>query len=155
MAKKINAKRVLRNKGNKGHNGDLDYVGYTAPTVGKLDELVGFELVEATCTHMTVAKDGRTYKIEFDEDGGDCCGCASITSTLVCKDGMNPVITRVEYNRQNDGGEFDSVQITFFGMSKALAVIDSESSSGSGWCYGACASVSCKALGLDEIITSW
>lgn len=151
MAKKVNVRRVMANR---GHNGDLDYTT-PASQIDTLKQLVGFELVEATATYLTVAKDGRQYKLEFVEDGGDCCGWASITSTLVCKDGMNPVITRVEYNCQNDGEEFDSVQITFFGMSKALAVIDSESGSGSGWCYGACASVSCKALGLDEIITSW
>lgn len=152
MAKKAVLKRVVANR---GRNDDLNYI---PPKINTLKDLVGFELIDADDNGMIVAKDGKQYKLEFDECDGNCCGYALIKSTLLLKKGMNPVITNVVYNYyddDDDNGERNKVTITLFGMSKALATIESESGSGSGWCYGATASVECKALGLNEVITQW
>lgn len=124
--------------------------------VTKLHGLVGFTLVSLNDSEMIVEKDGKRYTLEFDTDGGDCCGYAEISTELLIDGKCNPVITNVQYNGDvNEEDECDSVRITFFGANRALASIYSEAGSGSGWAYGSCATVTCKALGLDEILTSW
>lgn len=124
-----------------------------------LKDLIGFQLLAFTNENIIVRKGAKTYSINIDEDYGDCCGFNEISTKLLINENdlaKNPIITNVEYDKEdNENGEESTARITFYGSDKTLATLDSRSSSGSGWCYGACVSVSCKALGLDEIITQW
>ena len=66
----------------------------------------------------------------------------------------NPVITNVEViDRDDDYGA--KGMIAFFGEYKPMAVVDTYSSSGSGWQYGACVWVECDALEINETVSSW
>lgn len=49
----------------------------------------------------------------------------------------------------------NSLRITFFGLAKKLAMIESYSSSGSGWEYGATVTLVCKETGAEATVTSW
>lgn len=121
-----------------------------------LSKLIGSQLVSINDYNMVVNLNDKYYTLYFKEDNGDCCGYAFITTELMYKDGdvNNPVITNIEYNDE-EGHDGDSLIITFYGQSKQIAKIESECGSGSGWSYGATASVVCKELDIYEILTSW
>lgn len=119
---------------------------------------VGAQVLEATECGVKVKKDGMEYDFYFEEDCGDCCGYNTFNAyVLYEKDSnRNPVITKVDV--EDGGGEHDSLEITFFGESKALAKIESESGSGSGWCYGATVSLIFKPSDNESLeleLTSW
>lgn len=46
-------------------------------------------------------------------------------------------------------------ELTDFGLAKKLAVVDSYSSSGSGWQYGATVTLICKETGDEAVVTTW
>jgi hypothetical protein len=119
-------------------------------------KLIGAQILNVDNNCILVKKGEEVYKLEIISDDGDCCGYADFTTNLLYtpNDLRNPVITNVsredaEYDNQ------DSSIITFFGESKPLATIESNAGSGSGWGYGACVSLHCKALGIDETLASW
>jgi hypothetical protein len=131
------------------------------------DMLIGMQLVNWNKENQTLTvRDGeRLFDLQFDDsDEGDCCGFNNFFAELLVSDhdlSLNPVITHVEVEECERsffgyrGGEQDHVKVTFFGGANKLFYVDSESSSGSGWGYGACVTVKCSAIGLDECITSW
>ena len=123
------------------------------------DDLIGAQLIEFDGSHFkTKDKNGTTSTFVFEEDEGDCCGWNELENTLLISDdelARNPVITKVEHQNEDDWEDGEHVIITLFGEVKKLAQIDSISSSGSGWSYGACVTVKCIQTGEEECITSW
>lgn len=124
----------------------------------ELKDLIGFQLIGIDDVQMTVSDGSNTYEIMFDCDGGDCCGYAEITNTLLFSPDntkANPVIMKVEHRRGEPEYDEDNILITFFGEYKPLAKIDAKAGSGSGWEYGASVTATCKSLGIDEEIAVW
>ena len=121
-----------------------------------LSKLIGAQIVSIDSFGMKVKLNDKEYFLEFHEDDGDCCGFASIIGELKYKkeDGNNPVITNIEYENVGSCGE-DVLLITFYGESKVIADLEGSCGSGSGYGYGAVASVVCKELDIDEILASW
>ena len=122
-----------------------------------IKNLVGYQLVSINDNAIVVRKGDSEYTLQINEDYGDCCGYNEFsTKLLVSEDELarNPIITNVEVENDSSGWG-NSAKVTFFGEVKALAELDSFSSSGSGWCYGACVTIVCDKLKLDETITSW
>lgn len=121
-------------------------------------QLVGWDDVQKT---LTVKKGDEVYKLVFDDsDEGECCGYNDFFAELLTTADeleRNPIITNVlnEHTDDNRHGSYEALKITFFGESKKLLHISSESGSGSGCCYGAVVSVKCAALGIDDSVTSW
>lgn len=125
-----------------------------------LDELIGYQIISLNKDGFAVRKGNEIKHFAFFEDYGDCCGFNELRTALMIdpKDNANnPFISRVEYESNTNGDYFDanSVTITFFGADKTLATIDSVSSSGSGWCYGACVKVVCVETDEEELLTEW
>ena len=121
-----------------------------------LSKLIGAQIVSIDSFGMKVKLNDKEYFLEFHEDDGDCCGFASIIGELKYKkeDGNNPVITNIEYENVGSCGE-DVLLITFYGESKVIAGLEGSCGSGSGYGYGAVASVVCKELDINEILASW
>ena len=121
--------------------------------------LLGSQLVSLDNNGFTVRNaDGERHFI-FEEDDGDCCGYNDIEVKLLISEdeiSRNPVITNiVEQDHDNASVDCDSLTITLFGESKLLAQINSCSSSGSGWQYGATVTCRCIETHEEETITSW
>lgn len=119
---------------------------------------IGAQVLEAAKYGVRVKKDGLEYDFYFEEDCGDCCGYNTFNAYVLYEkySDRNPIITNVEVG--GGSGECDSLEITFFGESKALAKIESESGSGSGWCYGATVSLVFQPKDNDSLeleLTSW
>lgn len=122
-------------------------------------DLIGYQLVSIDNTEIVVQKGDEIHTLHIVENYGDCCGFNEVSTELFIDDTdtkRNPVITNVEI----DSGEHpyascDSVKITFFGEYKPIARLNSLSSSGSGWCYGACVTIVCDSLDIDEQISRW
>lgn len=127
------------------------------------DKLIGAQLIELNERGFKIQMangDIRTYK--FEEDSGGCCGYNDFSVLLFDDEDTkeNPVITNIAYEKAEPSYDFlysggQRLQITFFGAHKKLATIDSYSSSGSGWCYGACVTVDCVETGEHAVITNW
>lgn len=123
----------------------------------KLTDLVGYQLVSINDDKIVVKKDGIEYELQLHDYPGDCCGYNEIESELFISStelSRNPIITNVvvEDNGSNWGNRG---KLTFFGEVKAMAEVNTYSSSGSGWCYGAAVSVVCDALELDECLSEY
>lgn len=122
-----------------------------------LEDLVGFQLMDLTDEKILVrSPDGKNYTLFIEDDGGDCCGFNDITTTLKIKRNskINPIITKVSISNE-DEYEGERCYVTFYGDSKTLGTINTYSSSGSGWGYGANVTVCCSPLSLHEILSSW
>ena len=122
-----------------------------------LEFLVGARLVTADDTGFeVVASNDKRYRFNFESYEGDCCGYNTISSNLLIDDEIeqNPIITKVRHTTDEDNYS-QSCEITFFGISKPIYTAAIESSSGSGWCYGATVKLTCKECNFDEILTSW
>jgi hypothetical protein len=121
-----------------------------------LENLVGAQILTVNDNSIEVKLDGKTYTLEIISDSGDCCGYADFTTNLLYteNDFRNPIITNVALENK-EGSYCDASIVTFYGESKPLATIESEAGSGSGWTYGACVSIKCKALDIDEDLASW
>lgn len=118
--------------------------------------MIGSRLINITDECMIFEKDGADFVAYFDTCDGDCCGYADIKNTLLFDNSseINPIITKIE--KDDTGSSYhDACKITLFGMDKAIATIEAEAGSGSGYCYGACVTVECKGLDLHEDICSW
>lgn len=123
----------------------------------KLNDLVGFQLVELNNEQMKVRKNNELYTIDFDCYEGDCCGYSSVDANLLIDKAdlsRNPIITKI-VNNENEDGSSESVLITLFGEYKPIAEISAVAGSGSGWGYGAAVTLKCKPLEIDEGIVSW
>lgn len=122
------------------------------------DELIGARLLYMDDAGFGVKlSDGTVRTFIFNDDPGDCCGYNNISARLLIShaDLTNaPAITRVETINTSESEE-DALKITFFGLEKKLAEINSLSSSGSGWCYGATASVICNETKEETVMTSY
>ena len=121
-------------------------------------DLIGFQLVSIDNDKIVVRKGNHEHTLYINEDYGDCCGYNEITTKLLISETelhRNPVITNVEITKES--GEYDgaSGKIAFFGEYKPMAEVESYSSSGSGWQYGACVWIECEALEINEEISSW
>ena len=123
-----------------------------------LDKLIGAQLVKFDETSFTVKNQvGQQFTFDFEEDEGDCCGFNELELRLLISNediSRNPVITKVEEQRL-ESDDNDHVIITMFGENKKLAEVESYSSSGSGWCYGACVVLKCVQTGESETVTEW
>lgn len=125
----------------------------------KLKELlIGAQLKTIDENGFTVIKDGGEYQFEYKTEPGDCCGYAEITDALLMSEEdylKNPIITNIEidYSGQKYGSE--TIKVVLYGDSKPMYEINAEAGSGSGCCYGACASVECKLLDYNETLASW
>lgn len=121
-------------------------------------DLIGYQLVSIDDSRIVVRKDNTEYILNIEEDYGDCCGYNEIATKLLISDtelNRNPIITNVEMTEgEGDYGGM-SGKLTFFGEYKPMAVVDTYSSSGSGWCYGACVSIHCDVLGINDELSSW
>ena len=121
-----------------------------------LEQLIGAELIAINPQHIIVDKDGERYEIRIDDDGGDCCGYNEIETHLLVSEHSRPVITSVKVDDESSHHcEADAARLTFFGESKPIAEIESLSSSGSGWGYGATVTLICNPLRINHILTSW
>lgn len=122
-----------------------------------LEFLIGARLVTADDAGFeVVASNNKRYRFNFEGYEGYCCGYNTINSCLLIGDEIeqNPIITKVKHTTIDD--EYSQgCEITFFGMSKPIYTAAIESSSDSGWCYGATVKLTCKEDGFDEILTSW
>lgn len=115
-------------------------------------DLVGYQLIDLTDRHIVIGKDNKQYKIEIIDNYGGCCGYNEITTNFKIEkcSKENPIITRVDF--KTDGS---SCEISFYGQHKQIGILSAESSSGSGWCYGANVTLKCKELHLKEVISQW
>lgn len=121
-------------------------------------DLVGYQLVSIDDKRIVVKKNDRTYELDIVNEQMGCCGYNRINTRLLISDdelARNPVITNVESGTALVGGYAQSCLVTFFGEAKPLAELSTYSSSGSGWCYGACVTVRCKRLRLEETLSQW
>lgn len=125
----------------------------------KIKDLIGFQIVSIDEEQIVVSKDGVTHTLEIYQDTGDCCGFNEVTTSLLISSdelSKNPVIVDVEFIRTTDGDCYgDGCKLTFFGEYNPIATLNSYSSSGSGWCYGASVSLVCKPLDLAATVTCW
>ena len=122
-----------------------------------LNGLVGASLVELNERRFIVNKDDMLICFTFEEDNGDCCGFNEITTNLfVSKEELhrNPIITSIQTER-DAGNDEDRLLITLFEEQKQLAEVESMSSSGSGWSYGATVTLHCLKTNEKEVLTSW
>ena len=123
-----------------------------------IENLIGSKLVSFDDNGFSVVlPNGEQRDFIFNEDEGGCCGFNELsTELLISADELsnNPIITNIEKS-DTSGSDEDSVKIAFFGECKKIAEVNSLSSSGSGWCYGACVWVTCKQTDEKETITSY
>lgn len=121
-----------------------------------LESLIGFQILYMDEEHIVVAKDNQIAVIDIKNEDGGCCGYNIIEA--ICEynygDKNNPIITKVE-KLVDENGDSEICEITFFGESKAIAYIETTSTSGSGWGYGATVSITCSTLNINEILSSW
>jgi hypothetical protein len=122
------------------------------------NELIGAQLISFGKDKFKVkTAKGKVRTFVLDEDEGDCCGFNEVVSTLLIDKKElrnNPIITDI---KETDDEEDDGNRhiLTLVGISKPLAEINSYSSSGSGWCYGACVTLECKETRLSKILSHW
>lgn len=121
------------------------------------EDLIGYQLIEFNPMCFRVKKDDVVKTFLFEEDVGGCCGYNDFTSQLLVNENdlkNNPIITKVE-TCDIDSEYCEHRKITFYGLYKPIAEIDSTSSSGSGCGYGACVTCKCVETNEEETITSW
>lgn len=121
------------------------------------DFLVGAQLKSLGEDGFIVTKDNKDYRFKFKRNEGDCCGYTDLIARLLISNKElknNPIITKVDVE-EKDCGMSDLGTITFYGEYKPIARVKAETSSGSGWAYGATVSVVCKPAGVNEIISQW
>lgn len=122
-----------------------------------LEFLIGARLVTADDAGFeVVASDDKRYRFNFESYEDDYCGYNTISSNLLIEDEseQNPRITKIRHTTTDDE-DSQSCEITFFGISKPIYTAAIESSSDSGWYYGATVKLTCKECNFDEILTSW
>ena len=124
----------------------------------ELQKLIGSQLIGESHSGILLQKDGKIFELEIDTDDGDCCGYADFKKVLLIDEyniKRNPVITKVEVVDGASDYDEDSCLITLYGENIAMAIVEATAGSGSGWQYGACVTVKCPTLGIEERIASW
>lgn len=81
--------------------------------------------------------------LEEQIDEGDCCGYADIDILKDTFEG-DVLITDVEIEESEDYNTSESVLVTFYGANKQIYQANLSDGSGSGWDYGAVATLSVK-----------
>ena len=120
--------------------------------------LIGAQIISTRENGFTVkTQDGKTRTFVIKEDEGDCCGFNE-WDLKIFKDNIkrNPIITNVQ-KVEDDGesGDEHTAKITLFGEYAPLVHLDSLSSRGSGWSYGACVTLECLETTESCVITCW
>lgn len=121
-----------------------------------LDKLVGAQVVRINESSIEVKLGDKIHVLEIVVDEGDCCGFANFDMKLLYAEGdeRNPIITNIEI--ESDSKDYEETAImTFYGENKKIASIEAEAGSGSGWAYGACVTLRCKTLDIDETLVEW
>lgn len=121
------------------------------------EKLIGAQIVKINESSIEVKIGDKIHELEISVDNGDCCGYADFKTNLLYSEGdvRNPIITNVELVANESDYDGESTVITFYGEDKKLANIESEAGSGSGWSYGACVTLHCKTLNIEETLASW
>jgi len=126
-----------------------------------LDKLIGFQIVSLDPEKMVLQKGEQVVTIDLEIDDGDCCGYAHISTDMYVEpnSSRNPIITNIEHYENSDDEAYSNgenrLTITFYGEQEQLAHIEAEAGSGSGWRYGACATVECSALDINLTLAMW
>lgn len=123
----------------------------------ELNKLIGFKLLNVDEYGMTIEKNCVQLHVDFIQSYGDCCGYTGI-NTLYIGSNSEPQITNVELVAEDQGDMYfdgQAVLLTFFGINGKLAEVHAHASSGSGCQYGACVTVKCDAIKLEQIIAEW
>jgi hypothetical protein len=123
----------------------------------RIAELKGYQLVSIDEEKIVIKKGDNSYILQIEEDEGGCCGYNDIVTELFISSEelkRNPIITDIEMlvDEESDG---ERCKVTFFGEYKPMAELNTYSSSGSGWGYGAAVTLVCDALELSENLSSW
>ena len=122
-------------------------------------DLIGYQLVSIDDEKIIVRKGDKEFTLGIRQDHGDCCGFNEITTELFISNeelNRNPIITNVEIDEAEDQeSDGSNGRLTFFGEYAPIASVTSYSSSGSGWCYGACVTIECKMLKINDTLSSW
>lgn len=119
-----------------------------------LNCLLGSKLISISEDEMVVENDARQAVIKIIQDEGGCCGFNDVTAILLINEKDRPVITKVEEVYEDTDDE-SVCRITLFGSYKAIAMLETRSTSGSGWQYGACVTLKCERPFIDEQLTCW
>lgn len=119
-----------------------------------LDALIGAEIISIDNNKIVIKKNEKQFILTLDEDYGDCCGYNDIKTKLLINDNSKAIITKIEKIQEEDGCS-STCKITFFGEYKPIAEIETLSSSDSGCAYGACVSLICDALEINEMLSDW
>lgn len=123
-----------------------------------LENLIGAKLIDLDDNCLIVEKDGIRYHISLEEDRGDCCGFNEIETTLLIDENNSPIIINTERTTDEDEDDYgygERCILTLLGESKPIAEINTYSSSGSGWKYGAYVKLVCNELDINVILSSW
>ena len=114
-------------------------------------------LGESYKTRGASSKNQESPAFRHGECQGGCCGYNEFCANLLYERGAvdNPVIVKVEEERQDSKKCCETLVLTLFGESKPIAGIKSESGSGSGWYYGACVKLVCSTANLELKLTKW
>lgn len=126
----------------------------------EIKDLIGFQLVEINNSEIKLKKGDKTFTlsiIDSCEEYQSCCEYNDIEANLfISKEELNrnPVITDITI-KKSESEWCETCKIVFFGEEKNIAKLETNSGSGSGWHYGACASVKCKELDLNEVLSQW
>lgn len=122
------------------------------------DKIIGAQLVKLDEKGFEVKKNNSLYHFDFIEDEGDCCGYNDISTQLFISEeelARNPAIMKYEIVEDDDFEEGSLFRIVFFGEVKKMAEVETYSSSGSGWSYGAAVSCLCRETNEEMILSSW
>lgn len=122
-----------------------------------LKKLIGSQIVSVNESTIKIrTPQGEIRHLDIVEDKGDCCGFNDWTIKIFEDEiQRNPVITNVVLQSDGSCGEEDTATLTFFGEYAPMVEVDSLSSSGSGWCYGACVEIVCRETTERNTITVW
>jgi hypothetical protein len=122
------------------------------------NKIVGAQLVRLDEKGFEVKKGDNLYHFDFIEDEGDCCGFNEISTQLFISEEeltRNPAIMRYEVVEDDDFEEGSLFRLVFFGEVKKMAEVETYSSSGSGWSYGATVSCLCRETNEEKVLSSW
>ena len=121
-----------------------------------LNKLIGAQLVDINNEQITIRKKDKIFTLNIINEEGDCCGFNDIATKCLFEPNsdINPIIVNVTIDNK-EVGDGETCVLTFFGEDKEIAKLETYSSSGSGWAYGANVRLHCSILEIDEILSCW
>ena len=120
-----------------------------------LDKLVGAQVVRINESSIEVKLGDKIHVLEIVVDEGDCCGFANFMTLFYAEENeRNPIITNIEVESGGDDYR-EVIVVTFYGENRKIASIEAEAGSESGYSYGACVTLKCKTLDIDETLVKW